>query len=131
MQLEFIILADAVTISGGKFNVLGGGITQINTHTLPATHLMLSALVRVQLEPADVGLVQLKWAITDPSGEEIFEAENKGEITHQTDNPDKVALNFVLSVVNTELKRQGEYSLRVTASDEELAVAKFRVNVIG
>jgi hypothetical protein len=119
-EVDYAFLADAAqTAPGQKFNVLGGGVSQINGRTFPLRHPHLALVVGLRVTAVETGREhELRFVLLDPDGRELAEAT--GSLTTQapTDGRDEV-LTFSVDLWNLTFPAPGEHSLRVLVNGSE------------
>ena len=119
-DIEFAFLADAADARPGeKFNVLGGGVTQLGSPAFPFRHPHLALVVGLRLttpemrRPHDVQFVLL-----DPGGREIAGAGGRIEAHGGPDSRDQV-ITFAIDLWNLGFDAPGDHSLRILVNGSE------------
>jgi hypothetical protein len=119
-EVDYAFLADAAqTAPGQKFNVLGGGVSQINGRTFPLRHPHLALVVGLRVTAVETGREhELRFVLLDPDGRELAEATGSLMTQAPTDGRDEV-LTFSVDLWNLTFPAPGEHSLRVLVNGSE------------
>jgi hypothetical protein len=137
MQVDYLVLADAVSVSEGKHYIHGGGWDTLFVASLPATHPMLGVAVRLRI-PWDETGQQLALEVDVLGGEGrnsilneplrgIVSAERPSNLPPGSD----LLLHLALSFTNLYLANSGSYDIVLRVDGEPLAAsAASRFNVV-
>ena len=119
-EIEFAFLADAVDAPPGqKFNVLGGGITQIAGAAFPLVHPHLALVTGLTLTAPEAGREhELRIALLDPDGNE--QASTSVTIVAQPQPGGRDALlTLGVDLWHVEFRMPGVYSMRLLVNGSE------------
>lgn len=120
-DVDYAFLADAAdTGPGRKFNILGGGITQLNGGTFPLRHPHLALVVGLRVTAVETGREHLlRFVLLDPDGHQLAEASGALVAAARQDGRDEV-VTFSIDLWNLTFPAPGEYSFRVLVNGSEL-----------
>ena len=128
MRLDFFMFADGASAADGKVYIHGGAITKVHPPTYPSPPFMLTAVVRLLVDPDETGpgTVTLEWrkaseqawsrliggdvSVPEPSPEERKGEEDQGVL---------IVANMLLS-----FETAGSHEFRLRMDDDELAVRR-------
>jgi hypothetical protein len=133
MQVDYLILADAVTVAEGKHYIHGGGWDTLFAASLPATHPLLGVAVRLRI-PWEETDQQFALEVDVLGGEEqgsilndplrgIVNAERSSHVPADTDLLLHLALNFT----NLQFKSFGLYTVVLRVDGQHLEESRFNV----
>jgi uncharacterized protein DUF6941 len=135
MQLEYVLLADAVENVNGKLYVMGGGWTQFKASSFPALcRVGIAASVLVDWEETEDGRSHgVKLVISDRADEKSFEMGLEGQI--QAGRPDTVAPGavqrvFVTVNLNVPIPRPGKYQIGASLSAKQKTEVEFEAILV-
>ena len=111
MEVSDLILSDyAAANEGGKFTLVGAGITEINASRLPWIHPLMFLLVRMKITRQDVGRNRFDIRMLGEKGT-IFKAEGNVEV--KAEHEDEQYLPMPIQLVNLKFEVAGDYSIEV------------------
>ena len=112
-----IIIADyAAANDGGKYTLVGAGITEIFTKKLPCIHPSMFILVRFQVTPSDKGKNRIEVRIVGEKGA-IFKAQANLDVGQNHD--EEKHLPFPFHLQNTKFEEEGVYNIEVLVNGGE------------
>ena len=115
MRLAALILCDAANIvNDGRFNLLGGGITQVRAMQYPATG-RLTVVARIEVLPTEVGIHRIGLRLTNADGRDVIPPV---EGTANVETGVRF-LNIALAMENIPYAAPGIYSLQVLLDGED------------
>ncbi len=137
IQVDYLVLADAVAAVGGKHYIHGGGWDTLFSATLPVVHPVMAVAIRLRVpwantdRPATLVLDVLdadgQTILPDPPGP-IQGTINIGRPSHLPVGDDQV-VPIALSLNNLRFVGPGQYVVVCLLDGEEAARAPFRVAV--
>ncbi len=133
MQVDYLVLADAVSVAEGKHYIHGGGWDTLFVTSLPATHPLLGVAVRLRIPWNEAGQ-QLALEVDVLGGEGrnsvlneplrgIVSAERPPNMPTGSD----LLLHLALSFTNLYLADTGSYDIVLRVDGELLADSRFNV----
>jgi hypothetical protein len=129
MQAEWLILADAAQVNGGKLYIMGGGWDQLNVaHALPFTHRMgIAASFRVPWnETNQKHNVEIRLVTDD--GEELVKIAAQLEVGRPPGIPVGSDQRAQLAAdLGVQFKKPGVYAIVALVEGEERSRTTFRV----
>jgi hypothetical protein len=127
-DVDYAFLADAAqTAPGQKFNVLGGGVSQINGRSFPLRHPHLALVVGLRITATETGREhELRFVLLDPDGRQLAEATGSLMAQGQTDGRDEI-VTFSVDLWNLTFPAAGDHSLRVLVNGSEQRRLPLRV----
>lgn len=136
MKPESVIIAEAVSESGGRFHVLGGGITRFTPPRVPWVEPGMGLIVRLALEQEDVGEDRaVRLAVLDPEGRQVvelmavIEAEQIRARLDQALPGETSTLQLVARFGSVGFRLEGIYEVLVESNGVEVARSSFPVVV--
>ena len=104
------------TCPEGKINILGAGITRLNTKSLPLLVPLLTLVIRLRLDDEDPPSYAVTVAFEDPSGAAVMpELGGQVEAGHgDTAEGEEFHLNLVLAFGPLQFRTAGVHRLRVS-----------------
>ena len=135
MQVDYLVLADAVTVAEGKHYIHGGGWDTLFVASLPATHPVLSVAVRLRL-PWEETNQQLTLEVDVLGSEErrsilseplrgVVNVERLPHIPPGSDLP----LHLAFSFTNLLFEHPGPHTIVLRIDGQPLAESQFNVSV--
>ena len=120
MEVEWLILADAAQIVGGKLYLLGGGWDRITVSKLPSLHhLALAMAVRVPWNETNQRR-QFEVEVADEDGNRVMKANGQLEVGRPPGVPPGQAQRAQTALqVNFEIKKLGTYVVNARLDGEE------------
>ena len=116
MEVTDLILADyAAANEGGKFTLVGAGITGITATKLPCIHPLMFLLVRFKATRQDIGRNRFDIRMIGEKGT-VFKAEGGLEISSQQEGEQYFPMPIQL--VNLKFEDVGDYSIEVRINSE-------------
>lgn len=116
MRLSALILCEAANILvDGRFNILGGGITQIRASQFPAVG-RLTVVARIEVLPTEVGNHRIGLRFANADHRDVVPPV---EATANADSGIRF-LNVVLAMENVPFATPGIYTLRVLLDKEDV-----------
>jgi hypothetical protein len=133
MKVDYLILADAVSVAGGKHYIHGGGWDTLYTSSFPASHPMLGVAVSLRV-PADEQGEQLALEVDIQGGEEgssILAEPIRGIVNavappHAPPSSD-LLLHLAFSFANLRFESPGPYNIVLRVDGQPLAESRFNV----
>ncbi len=133
MRADYLILADAVSVAGGKHYIHGGGWDALVVASLPAIHPLLGVAVRLRI-PWDETGQQFVLEIDVLGGKEresilnepvrgVFNAEHPTSVPAGSD----LLLHMALSITNLNLEKPGPYAVVLRSDGQTVDEAPFNV----
>ena len=119
-EIDFAFLADAVDAPPGqKFNVLGGGITQIAGVAFPLVHPHLALVVGITMTATEAGREhEVRIALLDPDGQE--QASTSVSLVAQPQPGGRDALlTLGVDLWHVEFRIPGDWSVRLLVNGSE------------
>lgn len=119
-EIEFAFLADAAeTPPGGKFHVLGGGISRIGGPRFPLRQPHLCLVVGLTLAVTEVDHAhEIRFVLLDADGHEV--AGGTGSIVaHGHGDGRDTQLTFSIDLWNVTFPAPGDYSVRIVVNGSE------------
>jgi hypothetical protein len=119
-EIDFAFLADAAeTPPGGKFHVLGGGISRIGGKTWPLRQPHLCLVVGMTVTAAEVDREhEIRFVLLDPDGHEVTGANGSITAHGHGDGRDN-QLTFSIDLWNVTFPAPGDYSVRIMVNGSE------------
>lgn len=128
MRLEWLVLADAAQLIGGKLFLLGGGWETMMVNTLPVQHQMALALAFDVTWNETNHKHQFEVKIQDQDGNERAKIQGAFEVGRPPGIPAGQSQRFQLVVpANLVFEQLGTYEIRVILQDEEQHPVRFHV----
>jgi hypothetical protein len=119
-EIDFAFLADAAeSVPGQKFNVLGGGVNQLEGPAFPLHHPHLALVINVTVTAPEVDHEhELRFALLGPDGSEVAGAVSQLTAHGRADGRDT---NITLSIDlwNLVFPVPGDYSFRILVNGSE------------
>ncbi len=137
IQVDYLVLADAVAAVGGKHYIHGGGWDTLFSATLPVVHPVMAVAIRLRVPWANTDRpVTLVLDVLDADGQTILPdppgaiqgTVNIGRPQHLPTGDDQV-VPLALSLSNLRFVGPGQYVVVCLLDGEEAARAPFRVAV--
>jgi hypothetical protein len=127
-EVDYAFLADAAqTAPGQKFNVLGGGVSQLNGRSFPLHHPHLALVVGLRVTAVETGREhELRFVVLDPDGRQLAEATGSLMTQGPTDGRDEI-VTFSVDLWNLTFPAPGDHSLRVLVNGSEQRRLPLRV----
>lgn len=135
IQVDYLVLADAVATVGGKHYIHGGGWDTLFSATFPVTHPVMAVAIRLRVPWANTDRpATLVLDVLDADGQTILPAPpgpiqgtiNTGRPSHLPVGDDQV-VPIALSLNNLRFSGPGQYVVTCLLDGEETARAPFRV----
>ncbi len=133
MQVDYLVLADAVSVAEGKHYIHGGGWDNLFVSSLPAVHPMLGVAVRLRIPREETGQ-QLALEVDVIGGEQETSILNEplrgivnAERLPDTAPGGDLLLHLALSITNLYFEGAGPYSVVLRVDGELLAESRFSV----
>jgi hypothetical protein len=119
-DIDFAFLADAAeTPPGGKFHVLGGGISRIGGRTYPLRQPHLCLVVGMILTAAETDREhEIRFVLLDPDGHEVTGA-TASIVAHGSSDGRDSLLTFSIDLWNVTFPVAGDYSVRIVVNGSE------------
>ena len=119
-EVEFAFLADAAEAPPGqKFNVLGGGVTQIGGPVFPLRHPHIALIVCLSVTIPEFNREhEVRIALLGPEGEEISGAQGSIVAQGTGDGRDTV-VTFAVDLWSLTFPAPGDYSFRILVNGSE------------
>jgi hypothetical protein len=119
-DIEYAFLADAAqTAPGGKFHVLGGGITRLSGRDFPLRHPHLAIVVGLRVTAVETGRGhEVKFILLDPDGGEVAAATGNLVAHGNADARDEI-VTFSVDLWNLTIPSAGEHSFRILVNGSE------------
>ena len=119
-DIDYAFLADAAdAVPGQKFNVLGGGVSQLAGRTFPLQHPHLALVIGLRVTAAERDREHsLRFLLLGPDGREVATAEGNIVAGGHSDLHDAV-VTFAIDLWNLTLPMPGDYSLRILVNGSE------------
>jgi len=119
-DIDFAFLADAAeTPPGGKFHVLGGGISRIGGRTFPLRQPHLCLVVGMTVTVAELDREhEVRFVLLDPDGREVTGGTGSIVAHGQVDSRD-TQLTFSIDLWNVTFPAPGDYSVRIMLNGSE------------
>jgi hypothetical protein len=116
MKSQFAFLCDAVNITGNNlFNVLGGGVENIFSRTLPFTRHM-SLLVRIEYSHVESGGHTVQVRLIDGDGK-----DRMAPASLQVDFPESSHCFNLMATLSPTFERYGAHSVEIAVDRNSLA----------
>jgi hypothetical protein len=119
-DIEYAFLADAAqTAPGGKFHVLGGGVTRLGGRGFPLRHPHLAIVVGLRVTAVETGRRhEVRFILLDPDGAEVASATGN-LVAHGTDDARDEIVTFSIDLWNLTIPAAGEHSFRILVNGSE------------
>ena len=133
MQVDYLVLADAVSVAEGKHYIHGGGWDTLYVTSLPVTHPMLGVAVRLSIPWNETGqqLALEVDVLGGEAGRSILIEPLRGivntERPHNIPPGGNLLLHLALSFTNLNLVNSGPYDVVLRVDGEPLAESRFNV----
>lgn len=116
MDVSDLILADyAAANPGGKFTLVGAGITNINAKRIPCVQPLMFLLVRLKVTRRDVGLNKIEIRLVGEKGT-VFKADVDMQV--KPEHNEEQHLPAVIQMVNTKFEEFGTYNFEVSINGD-------------
>lgn len=116
MDVSDLILADyAAANPGGKFTLVGAGITNINAKRIPCVHPLMFLLVRLKVTRQDVGLNKIEIRLVGEKGM-VFKADVDMQV--KPEHNEEQHMPAVIQMVNTKFEEFGTYNFEVSINGD-------------
>ena len=127
MEICDLILADyAATGAGGKFTLVGAGITGIRTSKIPHIHPTVYLFVRFKVTLQDYGKNEVEILIVGEKGT-VF--KTAGEIQAAEGRKEEEYVNLTFQVQNIFFETAGDYYIEVRINGQARATQLLRVTL--
>ena len=128
MRVEWLILADAAQVNGGKLYLLGGGWDQLNVGSFPVQQRMgLAASFLVPWNETNQKR-NVELSLVTDDGDELLKINGQIEVGRPAGIPAGSGQRAQLAAdMSVEFKRPGVYSIIARIDGEESARIAFRV----
>jgi hypothetical protein len=133
MRVDYLVLADAVSVAEGKHYIHGGGWDTLFVSSLPAAHPMLGVALRLRIPREETGQ-QFALEVDVIGGEEQTSIPNEplrgvvnAERPPETAPEGDLLLHLALSITNLYFESPGPYSVVLRIDGELLAESRFNV----
>lgn len=111
MIVQDLILADyAEANPGGKFTLVGAGITDIFAKKVPCMHPLVFVFIRLKVTRADIGVNKIEIKLIGEKGS-IFKAE--ADLNVAKEHSEEQQIPLVIRMVNAKFDSYGEYEFQV------------------
>lgn len=132
MQIEYAFLADAAQVSSdGKLFVLGGGIDRIFATSFPATHPLMTLVIKLQLHPSECerehGLQVELW---DSDGQPIGPRVSGNFSANRQERGRLSYVQTVLNLHNVQFSVGGDYAFQVVVDGQHLKTVPLYVELV-
>ncbi len=128
MDVPDLILADyAAANQGGKFTLVGAGITVIHTKKVPCIHPLMFLLVRLKVTRQDVGKNKVEIRFIGEKGI-IFKADADLNVSEK--HLDESCVAFPMQLVNMKFELAGDYSIEVRVNGELKQSQNLKINIL-
>jgi hypothetical protein len=131
MRLDFFMFADGANAADGQVYIHGGAITKVHPPTYPSPPIMLSAVVRLFVDPGETGTHTVTLEAQRPS-EPAWVALIGGDVRVPPASPEErkaeedrgvlIVANLLIAFV-----RPGSHQFRVKVDGRELATRRLFV----
>jgi hypothetical protein len=127
-EVDYAFLADAAqTAPGQKFNVLGGGVSQLNGRSFPLRHPHIALVVGLRITAVETGREhELRFVLLDPDGRQLADATGSLMAQGASDGRDEI-VTFSVDLWNLTFPAPGDHSLRVLVNGSEQRRLPLRV----
>lgn len=116
MDVSDLILADyAAANPGGKFTLVGAGITNINAKRIPCVQPLMFLLVRLKVTRRDIGLNKIEIRLVGEKGT-VFKADVDMQV--KPEHNEEQHLPAVIQMVNTKFEEFGTYNFEVSINGD-------------
>ena len=128
MRVEWLILADAAQVNGGKLYLLGGGWDQLNVASFPVQQRMgLAASFLVPWNETNLRR-EVELTMVTEDGEEMLKINGQVEVGRPAGIPAGSEQRAQMAAeMGVEFKKRGVYSIIAKIDGEEAARIAFRV----
>ena len=117
MLVQDLILADfAEANPGGKFTLVGAGITDIFAKKIPCMHALMFVFIRLQVTREDVGVNKVEIKLVGEKGS-IFKAE--ADLNVAKEHAEEQHIPLVIRMVNAKFESYGDYEFQVYVNGGE------------
>jgi len=119
-EIDFAFLADAAeTPPGGKFHVLGGGISRIGGRAFPLRQPHLCLVVGMTVTVAEIEREHdIRFVLLDADGREVTGATGS-IVAHGHGDGRDTLLTFSIDLWNVTFPTPGDYSVRIMLNGSE------------
>lgn len=132
MQVDYLILADAVAVANGKHYIHGGGWDTLFVASFPALHPALAAAVRLRIPWQETNQqLALEVDIVAEDGEQgsILAEPLRGVVSALRPpnvSPDSdLLMHFAFGFTDLKLENPGRYTVIVRVDGQPLAESRF------
>lgn len=135
IQVDYMVLADAVAAVGGKHYIHGGGWDTLTTSGFPTVHPSMGAAVRLRVPWHDTNRpIEIELDVLDADGRSIIPTppgppRGKMNVGRPPELPmgDDQVFQLAFPINNLRFEGPGSYVVSFRLSGEEVARAPFRV----
>ena len=128
MEVSTLLLADyASRDQGGKFTLVGAGITEIKTRQVPFVHPLIFLFLRIQTTIQDLGKNKIEVRILGEKGV-VFKTD--GDITVTPDHYERREIPIPFQLAGLKFPVAGEYHVDVNINGNLKQSQSFRVELI-
>lgn len=127
MEVSTLLLADyASRDQGGKFTLVGAGITEIKVRQVPFVHPLIFLFLRIQTTIQDLGKNKIQILIKGKQGT-LFQSE--GDITVTPEHYERREIPIPFQLAGLKFPAEGEYIVEVMINNTLKQSQHFRVLV--
>ena len=133
LQVDYLVLADAVTVAEGKHYIHGGGWGALFLASIPATHPVLGVGIRLRVPWQEAGKqLTLEVDVLNGQGrnsilnQPLRNAINVERSPNGSPGSD-VLLHLALSFTNLVFERPGQHAIVLRIDGQHLAESRFDV----
>lgn len=128
MDVPDLILSDyAAANQGGKFTLVGAGITGIHAQKVPYIHPLMFLLVRLKITRQDIGKNKVEIRFIGEKGI-IFKAD--ADINVSEKHVDEQCFPLPMQLVNMKFELAGDYSIEVRVNGELKQSQNLKINLV-
>ena len=128
MDVPDLILADyAAANQGGKFTLVGAGITEISTKKVPCTHPLMFLLVRLRVTRQDIGKNKVNIRLVGEKGP-VFKADATLDVSDK--HVGEHCIPMPIRLVNLKFDLVGDYRVEVLINGEEKQTQNLKIKQI-
>ena len=128
MDVPDLILADyAAANQGGKFTLVGAGITEIGTKKVPCIHPLMFLLVRLRVTRQDIGKNKVTIRLVGEKGP-VFKADAIIDVSDK--QVGEQCIPMPIRLVNLKFDLAGDYRIEVLINGEEKQTQNLKIKQI-
>jgi hypothetical protein len=132
VQIDYLILADAVAVAEGKHYIHGGGWATLFAASFPATHPVLGVAARLRFSAEEANqLHTLEIDVVGEGGESILDEPLQRPVDVR--RPDRSipgsdrVLQLAFNITHLQFQGPGAYTIALRVDERDLETLRFNV----